>query len=59
MKCSEKGCPFPARRDGRCVQHLSDQFADCSVVVGSAHGQTCAGGLPARCKLKTPARRKQ
>lgn len=31
MKCSEKGCPFPARQDGVCAGHLRDRTLEASL----------------------------
>ena len=31
MKCSEKGCPYPARQDGICAKHLQDRTLAASV----------------------------
>ena len=35
MKCSEKACPFPERRDGLCAGHLRDRTLASSEVGGS------------------------
>ena len=35
MKCSEKGCPFPARQDGLCAGHLRDRQLEASQSGGS------------------------
>jgi hypothetical protein len=35
MKCSEKGCPYPARQDGICVKHLQDRTLEASTIGGS------------------------
>ena len=35
MKCSEKACPFPERRDGLCAQHLEDRAAEVSIMGSS------------------------
>lgn len=35
MKCSEKACPYPERRDGLCAQHLQDRTLEASTVGGS------------------------
>jgi hypothetical protein len=35
MKCSEKGCPFPARQDGVCAGHLRDRQLEVSMSGGS------------------------
>ena len=35
MKCSEKGCPFPARKDGLCAGHLRDRQLEVSPSGGS------------------------
>jgi hypothetical protein len=35
MRCSEKGCPYPARQDGICVKHLQDRTLEASTVGGS------------------------
>jgi hypothetical protein len=36
MKCSEKGCPFPARLDSLCAGHLRDRTLESSIVGGSS-----------------------
>ena len=35
MKCSEKACPFPARKDGICAGHLADRAAEASIMGSS------------------------
>jgi hypothetical protein len=35
MKCSEKGCPFPARAEELCAKHLQDRTLESSVIGGS------------------------